>query len=120
MEAEITKVRIFDSARYHTILEVSGRDESRTSLVALKSGERVFLFAIDFFMSQGYVKWIKTGEYYEPDYRVNLFLSVLEKGEYTLCLLSQDKQGGFQVQVHPEKVVIDATAMNTADEFPRD
>lgn len=120
MDAEIKKVRIFDSARYHTILEVSGRDESRTSLVALKSGERVFLFAIDFFMPQGYVKWIKTGEYCGPDYRVNLFLSVLEKGEYTLCLLSQDKQGGFQVQVHPEKVVIDATAMNTADEFPRD
>jgi hypothetical protein len=118
MEADIKSVRLFDSNRYHTILEVNGKDETRKSIVALKSKDHVFLFAIDYFLPQGYLKWLQSGEYCGPDFVVNLFLSVLEEGEYTLCLLSEEGKGKFSVQVHPEKVVIDARAKNMEDEFP--
>jgi hypothetical protein len=111
-EAVLEQSRIFDTDRYHTILNIEGKSFAREAVLVLKSEQNTFLFAIDFYYPKGYIDWIKSGEYCGSDFNTRLFLSVLEEGEYTLALFAPNKE----VFVHPEKVIIDAKVLNMVDE----
>jgi hypothetical protein len=111
-DAVLDQSRIFDTGRYHTVLNIEGKSIDREALLVLKSEQNTFLFAIDFYYPKGYLDWIKTGEYCSSDFNTRLFLSVLEEGEYTLALFAPNKE----VLVHPEKVIIDSKVRNMVDE----
>ncbi|MFS0489030.1 hypothetical protein [Leadbetterella byssophila] len=111
-EAVLDQSRIFDTGRYHTVLNIEGKSIDREALLVLKSEQNTFLFAIDFYYPKGYLDWIKTGEYCSSDFNTRLFLSVLEEGEYTLALFAPNKE----VLVHPDKVIIDSKVRNMVDE----
>ena len=118
-DAEVEVSRIFDSNRYHTIQRVIGRADRRASWLFLKSDEHAFLFPIDFYYPRPFSEFVRRGEYFDGQFQSAMFLSVLEKGEYDFGLVSEEKDGNYSIQVHPQKTVIDEKALNLTDEFPK-
>lgn len=118
--AEVEVSRIFDSNRYHTIQRVIGRTDRKESWLFLKSEEYAFLFPIDFYYPRPFPEFVRRLEYCNDEFQSAMFLSVLEKGEYLFGLVSEEEDGNYSVQVHPEKTIIDDKALNLTDEFPEE
>lgn len=116
--AEVKTERIFDSDRYHTIQRIIAESENKESFIFLKSEDNVMLFPLDFYLKNPRVEVLKTGHYVSNKFYCNLFLSVLKEGEYSLGLLTKEKDGSFSVKVYPEKTIIDSKVTNLTDEFP--
>lgn len=118
IEAELAYDRYLDLGNYHSVLELWVNERNRNTLIFLKSDEDVLLHPIYYYYKNSRGTFLRTFKYYSDKFYLKMFLSTLKEGEYSLGIISKEKNGEFVVKNIKERVIIDSKVTNMRDEYP--